>query len=687
MEVEVFFSPGAFKEIFLFSGRFANNSIPSDDWKEVYGFLVGKVVNRSGKECLLIKKMVPMIHGEKTEVYFNDEDYALSESIIEEIYNLGLFICGWYHTHPGFGLFLSKTDIINQLGFQSAFNDSVAVVFDFKKLTDTNNGLKVFRLSDISKGVDSAFEEVPYQIDTSESNQSFIGRSLANISMKYSEGEPSYLIKEAAEILKDTGDIKDLLGDLDENTNISEKISLEDLEPINFEDLKPINFGDLEPIPKKFHSLPTLEDLELIPLKKDYNPNDGNGYYELTRNYSENDSEIRALRERINYAKKNEEPTGYFMIKLANILIKKSISINEALNYLESAEDEFKATEDSWGLATAKCELGLFYEERGDYMTALNNFESALKLLEELDDNISQIKIINNIGNVHLKLKEYDAAFSNYKKSYYRSRDINFQFGIISSLNNVVDVLLFLKNYKLANDILKGNLDYFIRAGNDFGISITYSKFGKLYYAFGQNYYDLSMKYFENAVEVKTSGGYHKEMIDDLIFMAKIHSESSRVKLAENFLLQGLNTARTFDLSVREGEIYNLLGEIFELSGNFDEMNNYYNLALENYKDFGKDEKIVELIEKLAKIELIYFNNNEKSLHLEHDVLDIYRNQGYQKMVAETLLRISDIHLDLGDEKSAIECLTEARHIYEDLLDEFTAEIIKEKLNSLNQLE
>lgn len=685
--MEVFFASEAFKSIILFSGRFANKSISEHNWKEVYGFLVGKIVNRNGKECLFIQNMVPMIHGEKTEVYFNEDDYSLSETIIEEICNLGLFICGWYHTHPGFGLFLSKTDIINQLGFQSAFNDSVAVVFDFKKLTDTNNGLKVFRLSDISKGVDSAFEEVPYQIDTSESNQSFIGRSLADISMKYSEGEPSYLIKEAAELLKDSGDIKDLLGDLDENTNILEKISLEDLEPVNFEDLEPINLGDLEPIPKKFHSLPTLEDLELIPLKKDYNPNDGNGYYELTRNYSENDSEIRALRERINYANDNEEPTGYFMIKLANILIEKSLSTNEALNYLESAEDEFKATEDSWGLAITRNELGLFYEERGDFMTALNNFESSLKLLEELDDSVSQIKIINNIGNVYLKMKEYDTAFSNYKKAYNISRSINFQFGIISSLNNTIDVLLFLHNYKLANDVLKGNLDYFTRTGNNFGISITYSKFGKLYYAQGQNYYDLSMKFFENAVEIKTSGGYHKEMIDDLIFIAKIHSESGSVNLAENFLLQGLNTARTFDLSEREGEIYNLLGEIFELSENFDEMNNYYNLALENYKDFGKDEKIVELIEKLAKIELKYFNNNEKSLHLEHDVLDIYRNQGYQKMVAETLLRISDIHLDLGDEKSAIECLTEARHIYEDLLDEFTAELIKEKLNSLKQLE
>lgn len=677
--MEVFFTSEAFKNIILFSGRFANKSIPENNWKEVYGFLVGKVVNKSGKECLFVQKMVPMIHGEKTEVYFNEEDYALSESIVEEIYNLGLFICGWYHTHPGFGLFLSKTDIINQLGFQSAFNNSVAVVFDFKKITDSNNGLKVFRLTDISNGENSSFEEVPYQIENSERDQIFIGRSLADISMKYSDGQPSYLIKEASEILKETGDLKDLLGDLDESIIIPEKISLEDLEPINFE--------DLEPIPEKFHSLPTLEDLELIPLKKDYNPNDGNGYYELTRNYSENDSEIRALRERIIYAKKNEESTGYLMIKLANILIEKSLSTNEALNYLESAEDEFKATEDSWGLVITRNELGLFYEERGDFMTALNNFESSLKLLEELDDSVSQIKIINNIGNVYLKMKEYDTAFSNYKKAYNISKRINFQFGIISSLNNTIDVLLFLHNYKLANDILKGNLDYFIRTGNNFGISITYSKFGKLYYAFGQNYYDLSMKFFENAVEVKTSGGYHKEMIDDLIFIAKIHSESGRVKLAENFLLQGLNTARTFDLSESEGEIYNLLGEIFELSENFDEMNNYYNLALENYKDFGKDEKIVELIEKLAKIELKYFNNNEKSLHLEHDVLDIYRNQGYQKMVAETLLRISDIHLDLGDEKSAIECLTEARHIYEDLLDEFTAELIKEKLNSLKQLE
>jgi len=129
--MEIFFSGQAFKELILFSGRFANNAIPEEKWKEVYGFLVGNVIEGKNERSLLVSKMIPMVHGTRNEVSFEENEYGLSERIIEELHNSGHFICGWYHTHPGLGLFLSDIDIKNQLGFQSAFDSAIAAVFDF----------------------------------------------------------------------------------------------------------------------------------------------------------------------------------------------------------------------------------------------------------------------------------------------------------------------------------------------------------------------------------------------------------------------------------------------------------------------------------------------------------------------------------------------------------------------------
>ncbi|MEM2637368.1 MAG: Mov34/MPN/PAD-1 family protein [Candidatus Korarchaeota archaeon] len=56
-------------------------------------------------------------------------------SIAESIDTLGTkeYIVGWYHTHPGFGHFMSYTDIQTQLKFQELYEKIVAIIVDPKK--------------------------------------------------------------------------------------------------------------------------------------------------------------------------------------------------------------------------------------------------------------------------------------------------------------------------------------------------------------------------------------------------------------------------------------------------------------------------------------------------------------------------------------------------------------------------
>ena len=103
----------AYEQIVLHATRFANTKVPMDVWKEVYGFLIGTVEDTR----VLVKKAVPMAHGSSVEVEFTDEHYIKSAQIDSWAAERNMFIVGWYHSHPGLGLFLSSTDIQNQLGY------------------------------------------------------------------------------------------------------------------------------------------------------------------------------------------------------------------------------------------------------------------------------------------------------------------------------------------------------------------------------------------------------------------------------------------------------------------------------------------------------------------------------------------------------------------------------------------
>lgn len=95
--------------------------------KEAIGLLDGKM-EKPGE--IVIRKIFHVTNGEEYSVAFSEEDFKVFERT--------QFCVGWWHSHPGFGLFLSATDIKTHIfSFQITRPHSVALVIDPTRL-DTN---------------------------------------------------------------------------------------------------------------------------------------------------------------------------------------------------------------------------------------------------------------------------------------------------------------------------------------------------------------------------------------------------------------------------------------------------------------------------------------------------------------------------------------------------------------------
>jgi proteasome lid subunit RPN8/RPN11 len=98
--------------------------------KEVGGVLVGELLRDDAGPYLAVETTIDALHAEEkgTELTFT---HATWDHIHEEMdaRHQGRRIVGWYHTHPGFGIFLSDRDQFIQ---QSFFNlpHQIALVYD-----------------------------------------------------------------------------------------------------------------------------------------------------------------------------------------------------------------------------------------------------------------------------------------------------------------------------------------------------------------------------------------------------------------------------------------------------------------------------------------------------------------------------------------------------------------------------
>lgn len=97
---------------------------------EVCGVLVGNVYHDAIGPFVYVEHSIRGEHAgnQMAQVTFTAETWAHIQSVMDETYPNSRVI-GWYHTHPGFGIFLSGMDLFIHQNF---FNgpEQIALVFD-----------------------------------------------------------------------------------------------------------------------------------------------------------------------------------------------------------------------------------------------------------------------------------------------------------------------------------------------------------------------------------------------------------------------------------------------------------------------------------------------------------------------------------------------------------------------------
>jgi proteasome lid subunit RPN8/RPN11 len=101
----------------------------ADDF-EVGGFLLGGYHGHEGRPYVDVTTQVPALKAASARAHLTFSNEAMREfhETHAERYP-GTLVLGWYHTHPGYGLFLSADDTFIQSSFYAG-DHHIAVVID-----------------------------------------------------------------------------------------------------------------------------------------------------------------------------------------------------------------------------------------------------------------------------------------------------------------------------------------------------------------------------------------------------------------------------------------------------------------------------------------------------------------------------------------------------------------------------
>jgi len=194
----------AYKTIILYANRYSNNTIRPENWKEIYGLLIGN----TDDNFVYVERAEALTYGHTTNVQLDPKHYIFIDEIQQKLddENKDFYIVGWFHSHPGLNLFFSYIDLINQLGFQQNNPDFIGLVFDHtllgkKKeekigdniLTKYDTGFEIYRITDVNLDVnnpkyDTNYHKVDYVVDGL--NKFFFANLLTELSALAAAGKP-----------------------------------------------------------------------------------------------------------------------------------------------------------------------------------------------------------------------------------------------------------------------------------------------------------------------------------------------------------------------------------------------------------------------------------------------------------------------------------------------------------------
>ena len=381
---------------------------------------------------------------------------------------------------------------------------------------------------------------------------------------------------------------------------------------------------------------------------------------------------------------------GTLLLEKSSLYYKKR-DLTKALKNLELALKNFKEENDLLNTAICYNELGIIREDNGFFDQAIYDFNRSLETLKDLNETSKIIKVLNNLGNVYFIIKELEQSYNYYQEAFQLSQQENLIFEEIKSSSNLVEVLYLLKDYDRIKKILVKNLEFFKENEDIYGIIQTEIKYGKLYYIIGENY-DESHQHLTEALElIKRIGEkisvYIKAKLEweCYLYLGKIYSMWDNSTKAEYLFLQSLEAVRIFELSdnIKEGEILENLAEVNISKGDIERAIEYYDLACEIFFKFGDNTKNAELKFKMGNVYLEFKEDTIKAINIFEEALEIYEGLEYIRECALILHKLGDIYLIKRMVEMAISYFDKARNYYLKIKDEYSAELLNEKIKSL----
>lgn len=262
-------------------------------------------------------------------------------------------------------------------------------------------------------------------------------------------------------------------------------------------------------------------------------------------------------------------------------------------------------------LAMCYRSYGVYNHDLGNMLKAMDYYQKALRIFEELKEE-SNISTCNyNIGLMHSDMGNSDLA----KVYFYKSLEIDEKLkdykGIAYTSSSLGVIEKKNKNYQKANDLYERALETSIMINDKIGISTAYTNMALLFQETGKP--EKSIEFYNKAYEIDKELGDKSYLAIDLINIGLVYKNTENRKKALEAFYKSLELSGEIKSLPLQLTVYECLSETYEKEGNSLKALKYLRLHNEIKDSIFEIEKEKNINELEVK-----YQNRQKNLEIEN---------------------------------------------------------------------
>ncbi len=268
-----------------------------------------------------------------------------------------------------------------------------------------------------------------------------------------------------------------------------------------------------------------------------------------------------------------------------------------ALDNYQKALDLYIESEENNLASVCLNAMGTIHQVTGDYPKAVSYLETALRLVRQMGNKEGAGAVLNNLGIVYRQLGDLQKA----RESYQRALDISTEIGNVEgtsySFNNLGIVFEQLGDYEKANEYYQRSLEIKQETNDKFGLAASYLNMGNVFkrlkdYEKAEEFFNLS---HDMSREVRDKQGRALALGSLASLMVEKKDYESAIEYAKSCL----EVAKEIDMKSTIKEAYRQLAWAYNAS-NFSEWAEeaFLNVISMNYDDINRNFSFLSESEK-----------------------------------------------------------------------------------------